>query len=162
MSLKTHLSKIHSGTQTHAKKQNTNIGHMSKWCYYPLRMLIALAWTVAISAPGPRFLTKWSSLWVRLRCQSELCFNYPPAWPVAPEREECDSPAFPSDPPQTAPPPPPPPTPPHPNSSQRPVGLLLGLGLVQVAVSPATSSQFCKYVPGYGWHVARTCPSGGR
>lgn len=121
------------------------MGHMSKWCYYPLRMLIALAWTVAISAPGPRFLTKWSSLWVRLRCQSELYFNYPPAWPVAPGREECDSPAFPSDPPLSKK---------HHHHPAHPTltaatalwASCLGLGLVQVAVSPATSSQFCKYV----------------
>lgn len=160
MSLETHWSKIHSGrTDTHAKKQNTNMGHMSKWCYYPLRMLIALAWTVAISAPGPRFLTKWSSLWVRLRCQSELYFNYPPAWPVAPGREECDSPAFPSDPPKT---PPPPPSSPHPNSSHRPVGLLLGVGAGSGRRVPSNLLTVLQIRPGYGWHVARTCPSGRR
>lgn len=52
-------------------------------------MLITPA--VAISALGVCFLSKCSSLWVRLRCQCELVkgsapFNCPPAWPAAHEQ----------------------------------------------------------------------------
>lgn len=40
---------------------------------------------MAVSAPWACFLTKWSSLRVRLRCQSQPSFICPPAWPPAQE-----------------------------------------------------------------------------
>lgn len=40
---------------------------------------------MTIFASRACFLSKWSSLWVRLRCQSEHSSNCPPAWPPAQE-----------------------------------------------------------------------------
>lgn len=53
-------------------------------------MLITRVWALAISGSRACFLSKWSSLWVMLRCQRELWlkpapFNRPPAWPPAQE-----------------------------------------------------------------------------
>lgn len=100
-------------------------------------MLITLVWAVTISASRACFLSEWSSLWVRLRCQSEpwlktaLSFNCPQAWPPAQEgRMWCLDAKWvprlplPSDLLPSA-------------QQQQPWGFLC-----QATVSPATSSQF--------------------
>lgn len=122
------------------KKNNNNniwhLSHKSKQWYYPLRMLITLVWAVAISASRACFLSKWRSLWGRLRCQFEPWLRRSPPFTVPqPDlrrgREECDGltlsecPGLPS---CLTP------------SAQHP------WASVSATVSPVTSSQFHKYV----------------
>lgn len=69
-----------------------------KICYYLPRMLITPVSAVAISAPGACFLSKWSSLWLSLRCRPGLVTGGAP-WTVPqldlqPTREECNGPAL--------------------------------------------------------------------